>query len=73
MAEPILNTEFRNSRGGSTGSGAWCADHHQPAVSATAPIPRPMITPDPQGKVVPPHEVSSTTQVAAPPSSTVPR
>ncbi len=48
MAGPIGNTGSRNSRGGSTGSAARCADRHQPAASATAPTPRPMITRDPQ-------------------------
>ncbi len=73
MAADTENTRLRNSRGGRTGSAAWWADHHQAAVSTTAPTPRPMITPESHGYVVPPHEVRKTTQVAAPPSSTVPR
>lgn len=44
-----LNTEFRNSRSGSTGSAAYRADSHQPPRSTTEPANRPMITAESHG------------------------
>jgi hypothetical protein len=73
IAELTENTGLRNSRSGSTGSAARRANHHQPTASSTAATPRPTMTGEPQAYWVPPHEVSSTTQVAAPASSSVPR
>src|SRR5580704_5779967 len=72
MPAPTENTGFRNRRRGSTGSAARPADSHQPTASTTAPAPSPKTSGDSHGYVVPPHEVSSTTQVAAAASSTVP-
>ena len=73
IAALTRNTGLRNSRSGSTGSAARRSASHQPTMNTTDAANSPMISGEPQGYVVPPHDVASTTVVAKPASRTAPR
>lgn len=73
IADPSENTEFANSRSGSTGSAARRSVSAQPTPSTTAAAASATTCHEPHGKRLPAHVVISTRQTPAPASSAVPR